>query len=139
MLSAKDLLASHQQAEAQQRAYQLYLALEKRRDARKQANLDAGRLVRIRIEHPGEEPIVALYPARVAAYACCLLGTALPSARGGARVVLSSQGRMNAAYYPQAQVDLAVLALLAHARADAHRQRRRQRTHPTFQPHPHAA
>lgn len=139
MLSAKDLLASHQQAEAQQRAQQQHLALEKRRDKRKQADLDAGRLVRIRIEHPGEEPIVALYPARVAAYACRLLGTALLSARGGVRVVLTSQSRMNAAYYPQYHVDLAVLALLAHARADARQQRRRYRSHSTFQPHPHAA
>lgn len=134
MLSAKDLLDSHQQAEAQQRAHQLYLALEKRRDKRKQADLDAGRLVRIRLEHPGEEPIVALYPARVAAYACQLLGTAQRTARGGTRVVLTTQGRMNAAYYPQAQVDLAVLALLAHARADARRQQRRYRACPATKP-----
>jgi hypothetical protein len=134
MLSAKDLLASYQQADAQQRAHQLYLALEKRRDKRKQADLDAGRLVRIRLEHPGEEPIVALYPARVAAYACQLLGTAQHTARGGARVVLTTQGRMNAAYYPQAQVDLAVLALLAHARADARRQQRRYRACPATKP-----
>jgi hypothetical protein len=127
MLSAKDLLTSHYQAEQSQRAEQQYISLEKRRDKRKQADLDAGRLVRIRIEYPGEDAIVALWPARVAAYACRILGTALPSARGGVRVVLTTQQRMNAAYYPQAQVDRAVLALLAHARADARRQRRRQR------------
>lgn len=127
MLSAKDLLTTYHQAEQSQRAEQQYIALEKRRDKRKQADLDAGRLIRIRIEHPGEEPIIALWPARVAAFACRILGTALPSARGGVRVVLTTQQRMNAAYYPQAQVDLAVLALLAHARADARRQRRRQR------------
>jgi len=134
MLSAKDLLTSHQQAEDQQRAHQQYIALEKRRDKRKQADLDAGRLVRIRIEHPGEEPIVALYPARVAAYVCRLLGTALPSARGGARVVLTTQGRMNAAYYPQYQVDLTVLALRAHARAVVRQQLRRYRACPATRP-----
>lgn len=127
MLSAKDLLSAHQQAEQQQRAEQQYIALEKRRDKRKQADLDVGRLVRIRIEYPGEDPITALYPARVAAFACRCLGTALPAARGGVRVVLTTQLRQNAAYYPEAQVDLAVLALLAHARADARRQCRRQR------------
>ncbi len=134
MLSAKDLLASHQHAEDQQRAHQQYIALEKRRDKRKQADLDAGRLVRIRTEHPGEEPIVALYPARVAAYACRLLGTAQSTARGGVRVVLTTQGRMNAAYYPESQVDLAILALLAHARADARRQQRRYRACPATKP-----
>lgn len=139
MPSAKDLLTTYHQAEQRQRAEQQYIALEKRRDKRKQADLDAGRLVRIRLEHPGEEPITALYPARIAAYACRLLGTALPSARGGVRVVLTTQQRQNAAYYPEAQVDLAVLALLAHARASVKREQRRQRTHPTFQPHPHAA
>lgn len=134
MVSTQGLLASHQQAEAQQRAHQQYLAREKRRDQRKQADLDAGRLVRIRLEHPGEEPLVALYPARVAAYACQLLGTAQPTARGGVRVVLTTQGRLNAAYYPQAQVDLAVLALLAHVRADARRQQRRYRACPASKP-----
>jgi hypothetical protein len=134
MLATQHLLASHQHAEDRQRAQQQYLALEKRRDKRKQADLDAGRLVRIRLEHAGEEPIVALYPARVAAYACQLLGTAQPTARGGARVVLTTQGRLNAAYYPQAQVDRAVLALLAHARADARRQRRRYLACPATKP-----
>jgi hypothetical protein len=128
------LTAAHTQAEQQQRAHQQYFALEKQRDRRKQADLDAGRLVRFRIEHPGEEPIVALFPARVAAYACRILGTALPSARGGVRVVLTTQQRMNAAYYASYQVDLTVLALLAHARADARRQRRRYRALPAIQP-----
>jgi hypothetical protein len=128
------LTAAHAQSEQQHRAHQQYFAQEKQRDRRKQADLDAGRLVRIRIEHPGEEPTVALFPARVAAYACRILGTALPSARGGVRVVLTTQQRMSAAYYASYQVDMTVLALLAHARADVRRLRRRYRAFPLTQP-----
>ena len=134
MLSAKDLLTDYQQAEQRQRAEQNYISLEKRRDKRKQADLDAGRLVRIRLDCPGDEPNVALYPARVAAYACRLLGPALPSAKGGVRVVLTSQGRLSAAYYPEYQVYLAILALRAHARTVVRRQLRRYRACPATKP-----
>jgi hypothetical protein len=139
MFSAKDLLASHQQAEDQQRAHQLYLALEKRRDKRKQADLDAGRLVRIRLDGDGEEPNVLLVPARVAAYVCQLLGPPQPTARHGVRYTFTTQGRLNAAYYPEQRAYLAIQALLAHARASVRREQRRQRSHPTFQPYPYAA
>lgn len=126
MLSAKDLLTAHHQAEQSQRAEQQRLALEKRRDIRKQADLDAGRLVRIRFDHPGEEPQTALYPPRVAAFICKVLGATQRSARDCVRWSFTTQGRQHTAYYLEDKADLAVLALLAHARADARRQRRRQ-------------
>lgn len=134
MLSAKDLLASHQQAEAQQRAHQQYIAREKRRDARKQADLDAGRLVRIRIDGDGEEPETALFPARVAAFICQVLGDPQPTARDGVRFTFSTQGRMNAAYYPEQRAYRAMLALLAHARASVRREQRRYRACPATKP-----
>ena len=134
MLSAKDLLASHQQAEDQLRAHQLYLALEKRRDKRKQADLDAGRLVRIRIDQKGEEPETGLYPARVAAFVCRVLGDSQPTARDGVRFTLTTQGRLNAAYYPEQRAYQAILALLAHARSVVRRQQRRYLACPATKP-----
>jgi len=139
MLSAKDLLTTHHQAEQRQRAEQNYIALEKRRDKRKQADLDAGRLVRIRIDQDGEEPNVLLIPARVAAFICRVLGDSQPTARNGVRFTLTTQGRLSAAYYPEQRAYLATRALIAHARAVVKKEQRRQRTHPTFQPRPHAA
>ncbi|MBJ6141781.1 hypothetical protein [Hymenobacter sp. BT559] len=134
MLSAKDLLTSHYQAEHQQRAEQQRLALEKRRDTRKQADLDAGRLVRIRIDQDGEEPNTGLFPARVAAFVCRVLGDAQPTARNGVRFTLTTQGRMNAAYYHERRAYQAILALLAHARAVTKAERRRRRALPATQP-----
>jgi len=134
MLSAKDLLASHQQAEADQRAHQQYIALEKRRDKRKQADLDAGRLVRVRIDGDGEEPNVVLVPARVAAFVCRALGDSQPTARDGVRFTLTTQGRMNAAYYPEQRACQAMLALLAHARAVTKKEQRRYRACPATKP-----
>jgi hypothetical protein len=125
MLSAKDLLTSHYRAEQHQRAEQQYLALEKRRDARKQTDLDAGRLVRIKLEYPGEEPITGLYPPRVAAFVCRVLGEPQGTARKGVRVTLTTQGRMHAAYYSEVSAGLATMALLAHARAVTKAERRR--------------
>lgn len=139
MLSAKDLLTTYHQAEQRQRAEQQYLALEKRRDKRKQADLDAGRLVRIRIDQDGEEPNVLLVPARVAAFVCRVLGEPTATRRDAVRFTLTTQGRQSAAYYPMREAYLATRALIAHARAVVKQEQRRQRTHPTFQPHPHAA
>jgi hypothetical protein len=134
MLATQDLLASHQHAEDQQRAHQQYIALEKRRDKRKQADLDAGRLVRIRFEQAGEEPETGLYPARVAAFVCRALGDAQPTVRDGVRFSLTTQGRLHAAYYPEQRAYLAILALLAHARAVVRRQERRYRACPATRP-----
>lgn len=134
MLSAKDLLTAHHQAEQRQRAEQQYLALEKRRDQRKQADLDAGRLVRIRIDGDGEEPNVLLVPARVAAFVCRVLGEPTATRRNATRFTLTTQGRQSAAYYPEREAYLATRALIAHARAVVKKERRRQRTRPTFQP-----
>lgn len=117
MLSAKDLLTTYHQAEHQQRAEQQRLALEKRRDARKQAAIDAGRLVRIRIDQDGEEANTLLTPARVAAFVCRVLGDDQPTARDGVRFTLTTQGRQHAAYYPEQRAYRAILALLAYARA----------------------
>jgi hypothetical protein len=139
MFSAKDLLTTYHQAEQRQRAEQQYLALEKRRDKRKQADLDAGRLVRIRIDQDGEEPNVLLIPARVAAFVCRVLGAPAATRRDAVRFTFTTQGRLNAAYYPEREAYLATRALIAHARASVKKEQRRQRTHPTFQPHPHAA
>lgn len=127
MLSAKDLLTTYHQAEQSQRAEQQYIALEKRRDKRKQADLDAGRLVRIRIDQDGEEPNVALFPARVAAYACRVLGEPQPTARNGVRFTFTTMGRLHAAYYPEREAYLATRALIAHARAVVKKERRRRR------------
>jgi hypothetical protein len=132
--SFSDLTAAHAQAEQQQRAHQQYIALEKKRDRRKQADLDAGRLVRIRFDLAGEEPETGLYPARVAAFVCRVLGESQSTARDGVRFTLTTQGRMHAAYYPDKRAYRAMLALLAHARADARRQRRRYRAFPATQP-----
>ncbi|TVT40653.1 hypothetical protein FNT36_14385 [Hymenobacter setariae] len=126
MLSAKDLLTTYHQAEHQQRAEQQYLALEKRRDRRKQADLDAGRLVRICIDQDGEEPNTGLFPARVAAFVCRVLGDAQPTARDCVRFTLTTQGRLHAAYYPERRAYQAILALLAHARAVTKVERRRR-------------
>lgn len=134
MLSAKDLLTTYHQAEQSQRAEQQYISLQKRRDKRKQADLDAGRLVRIRIDQDGEEPNTGLYPARVAAYACQVLGESQATARNTVRFTLTTQGRLHAAYYPEQRAYLATMALIAHARAVVKKEQRRQRTHPTFQP-----
>ena len=134
MRSAKDLLAAHQHADAQQRAHQQYLALEKRRDKRKQADLDAGRLVRIRIDQKGEESETGLYPARVAAFICQVLGNSQPTARDAVRFTLTTQGRLNAAYYPEQRAYRAILALLAHARAVTKKEQRRYRACPATKP-----
>ena len=126
MLSTKDLLTTYHQAEQSQRAEQQYIALEKRRDKRKQADLDAGRLVRIRIDQDGEEPNTGLYPTRVAAFVCRVLGESQPTARNGVRFTLTTMGRLNAAYYPEQRAYRATLALIAHARAVIKKERRRR-------------
>jgi hypothetical protein len=127
MLSTKDLLTTYHQAEQSQCAEQQYISLEKRRDNRKQADLDAGRLVRIRIDQAGEDPNTGLYPARVAAFICRVLGESQPTARDGVRFTLTTQGRMHAAYYPEQRAYRAILALLAHARAVTKAERRRRK------------
>lgn len=133
------LTAAHAQAEQQQRSHQQYIALEKRRDKRKQVDLDAGRLVRIRIDEDGAEPSVLLVPARVAAYVCRVLGEPTATRRNATRFTLTTQGRQRAAYYPERAAYLATLAVIAYARATVKKEQRRQRTHPTFQSHLHAA
>ncbi|TDN38267.1 hypothetical protein E4631_06135 [Hymenobacter sp. UV11] len=130
MLSAKDFLASHHTAGQHQQAEQARLLAAAKRDKYKLAELAAGRLVRIRMEYPGEEPITALYPARVAAYACRLLGEPQPTARGGVRVTLTTQNRQSAAYYPELAAHRATMALLHHARAVTKAERRRARAQP---------
>lgn len=126
MFSSKALLTSYHQAEQSQRAEQQNIALEKRRDRRKQADLDAGRLVRIRIDQDGEEPNTGLFPARVAAFVCRVLGESQPTARDGVRFTLTTQGRTHAAYYPEQRAYQAILALLAYARAVTKAERRRR-------------
>jgi hypothetical protein len=126
MLSAKDFLASYQRTDQRQHREQAHLVLETKRHKRKLADVAAGRLVRICYEHPGEEPITGVYLPRVAAFVCKVLGQPQRTARGGARFTLTTQGRMHAAYYPERQADLAVLALLAHARAVTKVERRRR-------------
>jgi hypothetical protein len=127
MLSAKDLLTSYQHADQQQHAAQASLLLDAKRDKRKQADLDAGRLVRIRIDQAGDKPDTGLYPARVAAFLCRVLGDPQSTARDGVRFTLTTQGRMHAAYYPEQRAYRAILALLAHARAVTKAERRRRK------------
>jgi hypothetical protein len=127
MFSAKDLLTSYQHADHQQHAAQASLLLDAKRDKRKQADLDAGRLVRIRIDQAGDEPDTGLYPARVAAFLCRVLGDPQSTARDGVRFTLTTQGRMHAAYYPEQRAYRAILALLAHARAVTKAERRRRK------------
>jgi hypothetical protein len=128
MLSAKDFLASYQHADQHQHAEQARLLTDAKRDKRKQADLDAGRLVRIRLDYPGEEPTIGLFPPRVAAFICKVLGEPQRTARDGVRFTLTTQGRMQAAYYPEVPAGRATMALLAHARAVTKAERRRRRS-----------
>lgn len=126
MLSAKDLLTSYQHADQRQHTAQANLLLAAKRDKPKQADLDAGRLVRIRIDQDGEEPNTGLFPARVAAFVCRVLSDSQPTARDGVRFTLTTQGRTHAAYYPERRAYQATLALIAHARSVVKTERRRR-------------
>ena len=115
MLSAKDLLAAHQQATHAQTSVQSALLMQVQQQKRQAADLAAGRLVRIRFQAPGA-PHVDVYPARVAAFACKVLGAAVGSSKGIC-FTISSQGRLNQAHYAPDRAQLAILALLAHTQA----------------------
>ena len=123
MLSAKDLLATHPLLDQQHLTEQARLMRLRHLDKYKAAELAAGRLVRIRIEVPNDEPHILLVPARVAAYVCQIVG---PATAKGIRVTLSTKGSTSSALYPVKKIYPATLALISHSRAVVKRECRRE-------------
>lgn len=115
MRSAKNLLTPLHRASQEQATLQAVLLMQAKQKKRAAADLAAGRTVRISFQAPGA-PHTDVYPARVAAFACLALGTAVGSSKGIC-FSISSQGRMNQAHYAPDRAQLAILALMAHTQA----------------------
>ena len=115
MLSAKDLLTSYQHADQHQHTEQAYLLIRNKQKKLAAADLAAGRTVKITFYAPGHTH-TDIYPARVAAFICKVLGQALPTSKGVC-FALSSQGRLSQCYYATDRAQLAITALMSHTRA----------------------
>jgi hypothetical protein len=111
----QSLLAPYHLASQEQATLQTILLVQAKQKKREADDLAAGRLVRIAF-HPNGAPVATgLYPARVAAFVCKVLGQ--PISRG-IRFVITTQGSQHSAAYDTKKAELAVLALLCRARAE---------------------
>jgi hypothetical protein len=115
MLSVKDILTSSQRADHEQATMQRVLLMQGKQKKREAADIAAGRLVRIAFHPNGALAATGLYPARVAAFVCKVLGQPI---NRGIRFVITTQGSQHSATYDTKKAELAVLALLSRARAE---------------------
>jgi hypothetical protein len=116
MLSAKDLLTPYHHAAHEQVTLQAVVLMQANQKKRETADLAAGRLVRISF-FDGTTTHTDVYPARVAAFICKVLGPAVGPSKG-VRFTITSQGRMNQSHYAHKQAGLAVAALICRKRAE---------------------